>query len=160
MTRKCFAFSFAALAMTMGLPAIYAQPNNGATLSGTWMVNIQIKENVPPGARANFRALHTYSADGRFADSSTQLSNSAARGEWHALGKGRFAVTFVFFSFTPAGDLAAVVTVRTTLQLDESGNSWSGPFTAQATSPDGAPLGPPATGTHSGQRVVSDPLPN
>jgi hypothetical protein len=107
-----------------------------------------------------FRALHTYVSDGRFIDRNTQPQalTSAGHGEWHPLGRGRFALTFVFFSFTPGGDLAAMIKVRSTLQLNELGNEWTGPFTAQAYSPAGGPLGPPATGTHSGRRVVSEPL--
>jgi hypothetical protein len=107
-----------------------------------------------------FRALHTYLSDGRFVDRNTQPQalTSAGHGEWHPLGKGRFALTFIFFSFTPSGDLAALIKVRSTIQLNELGNEWSGPFTAQAYSPDGAALGPPAAGAHSGKRVVSEPL--
>jgi hypothetical protein len=151
--------TYAVLLMS-GTQTIHAQTNNGGTLAGTWLANIQITENAPPGVPTTFRALHTYHSDGRFIDRNTQpqASTSAGHGEWHPLGRGRFALTFIFFSFTPGGDLAAQIKVRTTVQLNESGNEWSGQFTAQAFSPDGATLGPPATGTHSGKRVVSEPL--
>ena len=163
MTCKLFTLTVALAALPMMAPqTVHAQQrNNGTSLAGTWLANIRITDNAPPGVPLTFSALHTYLSDGRFIDRNTQPQAlaSAGHGEWFPLGKGRFALTFVFFSFTLDGNLAAMVKVRTTIQLNEFGDEWSGPFTAQAYAPDGTPLGPPALGTHSGKRVVNEPLP-
>ncbi|MDX1980164.1 MAG: hypothetical protein SFV51_07845 [Bryobacteraceae bacterium] len=159
MTSKLFALTLAALTI-LGPQTTNAEPREGGTVAGTWMVSTQITENAPPGVPLRFRALHTYASDGRFIDRNTQPQalTSAGHGEWYPLGKGRFALTFVFFSFTPTGDHAATIKVRTTIQLNDFGDEWSGRFSAQAYSPDGTPLGPPAIGTHSGKRLVNEPL--
>ena len=138
---------------------IHAQDDHEGTLAGTWFVTVNIP-NPPPGIPATFQALHSYMSDGRFIDQSNRTSGSVgdAHGEWEPLGSRRFALTFLFFGFDPAGNHVLTVKVRSTLTLNEQGNQWTGPFVAQAYSPTGTPLGPPINGMHSGVRIVNEPL--
>ncbi|MBM3739190.1 MAG: hypothetical protein FJW39_25725 [Acidobacteria bacterium] len=160
MKLKTLAFTLAALTIP-GLHNVHAQGQDQPTMTGTWIAAIRINENLPPGVPATFRALHTYIADGRFLDRNTQnpAGTSSGHGEWEPIGNRRFALTFIFFSFDPTGQHAATIKVRSTITLNERGDEWTGPLSAQAFSPEGAPLGPPALGVHTGLRVVSEPLP-
>lgn len=138
-----------------GGPAPRAKRN---TLAGTWVVTAD-PVSPPPGFPEEFSALHTYTADGRFVETSATnpAVKSAAHGEWGRLPGGEFATTFLFFVFDPAGAHALTVKVRSTVSLSDDGEEWSGPFEADFTTSDGNLLFT-VQGTHRGRRVVAERL--
>jgi len=74
-------------------------------LSGTWMTTVTL-EDPPPGIAASFRALNTFLPSGELLVSSSvglPSTRSLAHGDWVRTGNRRFASSFLFFRFDPAG---------------------------------------------------------
>jgi hypothetical protein len=127
-------------------------------LAGTWQV-VADPLNPPPGFPAEFRALHTFTEDGRFIETSATnpLLKSPAHGEWRYEGGRQFSATFLFYVFDPAGNHAVTVKVRALITLNERGDEWSGPVKFDVLTPDGNPI-MSGTGSQSAKRVVVNPF--
>lgn len=124
-------------------------------LAGTWQV-VVTPTNPPPGFPLEFPALHSYTEDGRFigiTGTNIPLVNSPTLGEWRHEGGRRFNVTFLYYIFDPAGNLALTVYVRTRLTLNERGDEFSGPTKFDARTPDGNLFLSGGTGTQRAKRV-------
>ena len=103
---------------------------------GTWWVSFVIDDR-PAG-----HALTTITADGIILTSNTTATlvewgqpssvvlQSLGHGAWVATGERTIDMTFVFLLSDIAGTDRGTRTIRGTLELDPSGNAWSGTYTA------------------------------
>lgn len=135
-----------------------AREQQRKAIAGTWEV-VANPINPPPGFPTEFRALHTFTEDGRFIETSANnpVGAGGARGEWRYEGGRKYSVTFLFFVFDPAGQHAVTIRVRTLLTLNRQGNEWSGSFKFDILTPDGHLL-QTGTGSHRAKRVEILPM--
>lgn len=100
------------------------------TLEGSWIVYVTpaAESGIPP-----FVNLGTFTRDGRNVNSDPV--EGAAVGEWIKLGSRQFAVTFM--GFTNVGGDFLLNKVRGTLDVNEAGDTFTGPFRAEVFNSDG-----------------------
>jgi hypothetical protein len=86
---------------------------------GTWLVDVM------PTGEAPFQAMVTFSPGGGLVETESG-SPGTALGSWKSLGRRRVAATFQRFEFTPEGEPAGRVVVRTEVIVRR--DEFSGPF--------------------------------
>lgn len=135
-----------------------ARSQQRKAIAGKWEV-VANPINPPPGFPTEFRALHTFTEDGRFIETSANnpVGAGGARGEWRYEGGRKYSVTFLFYVFDPTGKHAVTIRVRTLLTLNRKGDEWSGPFRFDLMTPDGHLL-QTGEGSHRAKRVEILPM--
>ena len=130
--------------------------------TGSWEgVVTSINGGPPP-----FRVLMIFTADGGFigsgdGDSSTNRSGSPQYGVWEQIGgkaSRTYAVTFRQLFYAPDSTSLGSATIRQTVILNESGDTWEGPAEVKIFAPDGT-LVFTGTATAIATRIQSNPLP-
>ena len=151
------------------LPAATARqetaPPAGHPLVGSWKVTVSF-DGQPPLVLPN---LATYTSDGTAVIAAPpQLPEtpgsttprdffSPGHGTWVATGERTADLQFIFLVTDRGGNLASTNTVRATLELDATGDAYTGTFVLEIVDPAGR--GPaPLTGTLRGSRIRVEPL--
>ena len=97
-------------------------------------------EDPPPGVAATFRALNTFLPSGELLVSSSvglPATRSLAHGDWIRTGNRRFASSFVFFRFDPAGAFIGSQRVHRTILLAASLNAFTSTDVVEILDPSG-----------------------
>ena len=127
----------AALALAATHPAVAqdATPDAAAAhpLVGAWLVAV-------PADPSRTVALNTYGADGNV--QVTIDTGNASHGTWEATGPHTAALTVVGFAPDPNGGPTGLVTLRGSVEVDETGQNFRGEGDEAVTLPDGTVLGP------------------
>ena len=124
-------------------------------LSGTWMTTVTL-EDPPPGVAASFRALNTFLPSGELLVSSSvgmPATRSLAHGDWIRTGNRRFASSFVFFRFDPAGAFIGSQRVHRTIILAASLNAFTSTDVVEILDPSGTVIRS-SRATEAGQRLT------
>ena len=124
-------------------------------LSGTWMTTVTL-EDPPPGVAASFRALNTFVMSGELLVSSSvglPATRSLAHGDWIRTGNRRFASSFVFFRFDPAGAFIGSQRVHRTILLASSLNAFTSTDVIEILDPSGTVIRS-SRATEVGQRLT------
>ncbi len=124
-------------------------------LSGTWMTTVTL-EDPPPGVAATFRALNTFLPSGELLVSSSvglPATRSLAHGDWIRTGNRRFASSFVFFRFDPAGAFIGSQRVHRTILLAASLNAFTSTDVVEILDPSGTVIRS-SRATEVGQRLT------
>ena len=160
-SRKLF-IAFIITAMTT-ITAIAQSSNPPAWTSptGSWE---GVVTTIGPGP-APFRVLMNFTADGGFTgsgdgDAAASPSGSPQFGVWQRIGDKNsrtYAVTFRQIFYNPDSSSAGSARMQQTVILNESGDTWTGPFVVRIYAPDGTLLFT-SSGTATATRIVSDPL--
>lgn len=142
------------------VPTAAAQGNAPAgRLVGAWTVDVAIGPCGGPPANV-FSAHNTFHAGGTLSDFNWQPTalRSPGHGVWQHLGRNRFATRFQFFRYDqpPPATASGRQDIRTLVTLDASGDTYTARIDAQATTLDGAPVGPPLCGEAVGSRMTLD----
>ncbi len=122
---------------------------------GTWMTTVTL-EDPPPGVAASFRALNTFLPSGELLVSSsvgTPATRSLAHGDWIRTGNRRFASSFVFFRFDPAGAFIGSQRVHRTIILAASLNAFTSTDVVEILDPSGTVIRS-SRATEAGQRLT------
>ena len=138
-----------------------ADAQDDRQLVGSWMVAV-----TPPGAQPGgpARLLVSFTPDG-VALRTAPLQQVAppalgvekmfigtTHGEWARTGDREFGLTFVGFAFDDAGRFLATQRIRVAVRVDETSDSFSGPFKADFLAADGGVLAS-SGGTVLGTRI-------
>jgi hypothetical protein len=99
-----------------------------ARIVGTWSVS------VTPDGGPTFPALLTFTKGGGLIETESDAPGTG-QGAWQRIGANRFALAFQTFIFTPTGDPAGHVVVRSVVTL--TNNTLSGPFKFDVFDPAG-----------------------
>jgi hypothetical protein len=78
-------------------------------------------------------------------------------GAWSPAANGKFDLTFVGMAFDEAGKFLATQRVRVNIEVSESRDGFSGPFTTEFVAPDGQTVAS-VSGTVAATRIGVDPL--
>jgi hypothetical protein len=116
--------------------------NGKVGLQGTWMTTVSIA-NPPPGIGPRFFALDTFVPGGALVVSSSAAMPSLrtlAHGQWIRTGNRRFASTFVWFRFDPAGAFVGMQRVRRTIDLAPGLDAFHSTDVIEVTDPTGTVL--------------------
>ncbi|MBM3735285.1 MAG: hypothetical protein FJW39_05800 [Acidobacteria bacterium] len=114
MTRRFFPL-FAAALLAAPAAAQVADP-----IIGTWAITVL---NATDPTKVEFRAIHTYHADGTFTENSTLAPahrEGPAQGAWRRDGD-QYRLTFQLFTFDEKGEFAGFVRVRCTMRIAQAG---------------------------------------
>ena len=137
-----------------------ARADENPTLVGSWMVAA-----VPPGAQPGPpRVLVSFTGDGvalRTAPlqqaappalGAEKMFISTTHGAWAGMDNGMFGLTWIGFAFDDAGKFLATQRVRVAVQLDDTLDRFTGPFTTDFIGADGQLLAS-TSGTVQGTRI-------
>jgi hypothetical protein len=140
----------------------FAQAGNApawTSPAGSWEGVVTNDVGPPP-----FRVLMNFTADGGFTGSGDGDSavGSPQYGVWERVGgknSRTYSVTFrQLFYDPPSSTPTGYAKMQQTVILNESGDSWSGPFVVRIYLPDGT-LVFTGTGNATATRIASEPLP-
>jgi hypothetical protein len=135
-----------AIAIAVAHTAAFAQ-NGKARIEGTWDVTLSVV-----GEELVLRERLTFAA-GRNANEGTVVSTneldsfacSAGQGAWLRTARREFATTHSFYCFDPGADPFGApdgsATIRETVTVDGSGDTFAGRGTIEFFAPDGSSLG-------------------
>jgi hypothetical protein len=120
------------------------------TLAGSWVINVTPapESGIPP-----FVNLTSFTKDGRIINSSP--TDGAGVGEWIKTGSRQFASTFM--GFTKIGEDFLLLKVRATAEVDESGDTFTGPYQVEIFDGEGNVV-IAVNGTVRGTRFGVEPL--
>ena len=148
-----------------GLLNISAQSKKAKAIVGSWLDTVTVTDGP------TFKSLSTYTEDGSvvFNDQGSVLTEppfprvfSAGHGVWVHQGGRTFSTTTLQLISDLKGDgvgnLLAVLKLRATITLNESGDSYSAVFKAEFNDPAGNLIAS-FEGTTEGQRIKAEPLP-
>lgn len=135
-----------AVAMFAGARSLAAQEGAGATtahpLVGAWFVAVTY-ETEAPAALTN---LATFTADGNLLVANAgQLPNvppgaglvfTEGHGAWEATGERTAQATSVYLTVNQSGGIASVNTARATIEVDASGDRYTGEASLSIAGPD------------------------
>jgi hypothetical protein len=107
-----------------------------------------------------------FTADGGFTgsgdgDAAANPSGSPQFGVWERIGDKNsrtYSVTFRQIFYNPDSSSAGSARMQQKVILNESGDTWNGPFVVRIYAPDGT-LVFTSTGTATATRIASEPLP-
>jgi hypothetical protein len=149
-----------------GLFPLYAEAQDPV---GAWALAVHT-----PDQQDDF-SLTTFHADGTMTVSDTPMSlqtgpnsvltrtyTSAGHGVWAKQagslpGDRKYALTFIEMTNDDAGSTPSLVTIRATISLSESGDTFTGPFAYSVATIDGRVL-QSGRGTVDGKRIGVQPL--
>lgn len=128
------------------LPMTHAQGDAGAAghpLVGSWLVSITVEDQEPGAALpASVPSLVTYFADGNvLVANAGQLTPlppgsglffTAGHGQWLAPRDSGAEGSFVSLVLDQTGGLSSTVIARTTVEVDTSGDAYTGSFTVES----------------------------
>lgn len=142
------------------VPTAAAQGNAPAgRLVGAWSVDAAIGPCGGPPV-SFFSAYNTFHAGGTLSDFNWMPTGqrSPGHGVWQHLGRNRFATRFQFFRYDqpPPATASGRQDIRTVVTLDAGGNTYTAVINAQATTLEGAPVGPALCGEAAGTRMAID----
>lgn len=138
-----------------------AQEASRGTIVGSWL------ETVTVAGGPTFKSLATFTGDGSFVghDQGSVVTDpvfphvfSASHGVWAHQGGRTFATTFQQLISDLNGALLYVNTVRETVTLSKSRDTYRVVWTAEFTDPAGNPIAS-FEGTSDGERIKVRPLP-
>ena len=86
------------------------------------------------------------------------LVQSLGHGSWSTTSERMADITFMFLQSDPNGTFLGTRTIRGVLELDESGDTWSGDFAIIVADPDGAVV-LDTVGTVMATRIGVEPMP-
>ena len=161
-TKKIFIALIIAAITTISVFAQSDNPPQWTSPTGSWEgVVTSIGGGPPP-----FRVLMNFTADRGFigsgdGDSSTNRSGSPQYGVWKRIGDKNsrtYLVTFRQLFYAPDSTSLGSARMQQTVILNESGDTWNGPFVVRIYTPDGT-LVFTGTGTATATRIQSEPLP-
>lgn len=126
---------------------------------GSWEGVVTNLQGGPPP----FRVLMTFTADGGFIGTGDgdNAVGSPQHGVWEPIGgknSRTYAVTFRQLYYLPDATSTGSATIRQTVILNESGDTWQGPFEVKIFAPDGTNVFT-GGGTATATRIQSNPLP-
>lgn len=158
-TKKLFITLALAILTTISVLAQTGQAPAWTSPTGSWEGVVTSDGGFPPP----FRVLMTFTADGGFTGSGDgdNAVGSPQYGVWERIGDKNsrtYAVTFRQLFYNPDSSSAGSAKMQQTVVLDESGNTWTGPFVVRIYNPDGS-LFITSTGTATATRIQSEPLP-
>jgi hypothetical protein len=105
-------------------------------LEASWRVVVTpIGAPIPP-----FLTFSTFGRGGTFLES-TQPGQGPGHGVWRRSGGHSFGITFEKILFSPNGSFGGTLKVREAIQLNPSGDSYTGDATAEAFDPSGRLVG-------------------
>src|SRR5437016_3703072 len=144
-------------AMAIAPSARADEDGKSESLVGGWIGTTNARPPFGP-----FRALYTFArAGGMVTSSSIDLSprslSTPGYGTWTKTGQRMFAFTFNAFVFDQQGNPAGTVEARTTVTLNQAGDTFSGPFKFDVIAPNGAIVFS-GGGTHEASRIRVKPL--
>jgi hypothetical protein len=147
-----------------GRSGAIARADDDQPLVGSWTV-----VGVPTGAQPGPpRLLVSFTGDGVALRSaplrqaappalgSATMFISTTHGVWARMDDGRFGLTWVGFAFDDAGTFLATQRVRVAVELNDTLDGFSGPFTTDFVGADGQVLAS-ASGTVQGTRIQVEP---
>ena len=157
-TRKIFIALMIAAMTTLTALAQTNNPPAWTSPTGSWQGVVTNAGGGPPP----FRVLMNFTSDGGFTGSGDgdNTVGSPQYGVWERVGDKNsrtYAVTFRQLFYNPDSSSAGSARMQQTVILNESGDSWSGPFVVRIYAPDGT-LVFTGTGTATATRIVSEPL--
>ena len=161
-TRKIFIALFIAAMTTVTALAQSNNPPTWTSPTGSWE---GVVTTIGPGP-APFRVLMNFTADGGFTgsgdgDAAASPSGSPQFGVWERIGdraSRTYAVTFRQIFYNPDSSSAGHARMQQTVILNETGDTWNGPFVVKIYAPDGT-LVFTSVGTATATRIVSELLP-
>jgi plastocyanin len=143
-----------------GDAATTVDTDTDAGIAGVWIVTVEpdLGAGISPQ-----RALATFDADGSVSatfasaesEEGTRVDLSDAHGTWEASDGNGFTATIAAMSLTVDRLYTGLVTIAVDGQLDETGNSFTGQFSFEATDANGE-LQPSTEGTIEGTRIGAD----
>jgi hypothetical protein len=150
---------FVAAAM-LALGVVSATASSGReshTLTGAWIVTV---DRGPAGV---LKSLQTYGRGGGFVETSNAVPNTMrgpGHGAWSRAGHRRYDTTQLFFRYDPqTGAFLGYLKLRSRIELNRDGNSFSALTMAQPLDAGGNPIGPPRSDSAVGERVGVEPIP-
>ena len=121
-----------------------------AAIVGTWSADVTPDQGPP------LKAVLTFTRGGGLIETESDAPGTG-QGAWKRIGPNRFAFAFQTFIFTPTGDPAGMVVVRSVVTL--TNDTLAGPFKFDVLDPAGAPVpGQSGSGTATATRFVIPPL--
>jgi len=142
------------IALMVALLATVASAQSGSdakrTLAGSWVVDVTPapKSGIPP-----FVNLASFTKDGRIINVSP--TDGTALGEWIKTKSSQFAVTFM--GFAKVGEDFLLAKIRATLEVNESGDTFTGPYQLEIFDGEGKVV-IAVNGTVRGTRFGVEPL--
>jgi hypothetical protein len=133
------------------------EPAPPPALVGTWDVVLSLP-GLPPG-----RVLATFTRDGGTVESanSPPALRGASHGAWKRIGQNLFAVTRVFFRFSPqTGAYLGTQKVNATVRVDEYGTTFTAVSISEQRDPDGNVVIAGLRGTAFGMRIHAEQIPD
>lgn len=132
--------SLAIVTATLAAFSQNSHDNPGGTtapqLEASWRVIVTpIGAPIPP-----FLTFSTFGRGGTFLES-TQPGQGPGHGVWRRTGGQSFGITFEKILFSPNGSFGGTLKVRESIQLNPSGDSYTGDATAEAFNPSGQLVG-------------------
>jgi hypothetical protein len=121
---------------------------HAAAIVGTWSAD------VTPDQGPALKAVLTFTRGGSVIETESDAPGTG-QGAWKRIGPNRFAFAFQTFIFTPTGDPAGNVVVRSVVTL--TNDTLAGPFKFDIVDPAGTPVDS-GSGTATAKRFVIPPL--
>lgn len=142
-----------------------AQGTEQQPLAGSWMITVNATSG---GEDFSFKSLATFTADGSYVGTTqgdTILNaspgalpiTSPQHGTWTSLGNATYALTFMAILTDLQGNFGATLKVRQTINLNQTGDTWSGPFRAEYFDANGNVIFT-FSGTMQATRINVEPL--
>ena len=148
-------------AMLLGLLALQAQPvtiaqeatpagMGGHPLVGTWLLDTNTADP------ANGPEVTIFTADGAYI--SVDAEGFPNHGVWEATGERTAALTIVSPGMEEEGVFAGTFMVRASVEVDETGDSFTAQYTGEFVTPDGTKTGEYGPGSASATRIAVEPM--
>ena len=157
------AVTFFALLAAPQLPVSRAQDLAGHGLVGTWLVSVSL-EGQGPGAPVSpeVTSLVTYFADGNVLVANagqipplppgSGLFFTEGHGRWVATSDTAATASYVSLALDQAGGLSSTNTTQATVEVDTTGDAYTGSFALESVSPSGNSMGA-QQGTFQAERI-------
>jgi len=143
---KMIARTFVLAVFTMiASSAILAQANKGGgRLVGTWDAEVTIRNCVTGGFITEFPSIASFNQGGTSIGSTAgmpQAARTPEHGIWRHVAGNSYIFKFKTFSFDPSGVARGYSIVTHTIELDQTGDTYTSAGTVQHYLMDGTPSG-------------------
>jgi hypothetical protein len=119
---------------------VSAEAQNEQGLVGSWDLQVTLRDCDTGTPLVTFAAINTYNQGGTMNQASRHppgAAPSGGHGVWsHTTGRD-YSAAFRFFGFTSAGVFTGKTTVRSTIDLDQNGDSYTSTDTGEILTADG-----------------------